>query len=161
MDFDTTIIEDGVNVMQKRTIIEPAIEGVRGNPKLRPVGVSVAYTQDMLIEYKRCMDDPVYFIKNYCKIISLDKGLVNFDLYEYQEEMIRDYHENRFSINMASRQSGKCVYNQTLIKVRQKSTGKIVEIMIGDFYRWKKFKTIPVEVAIDFIKSNSRTNKTV
>ncbi len=161
MDFDTTIIEDCENISQKRTVIEPAIEGVRGNPKLRPVGVSVAYTQDMLIEYKRCMDDPVYFIKNYCKIISLDKGLVNFDLYGYQEEMIRDYHENRFSINMASRQSGKCVYNQTLIKVRQKSTGKIVEIMIGDFYRWKKFKTIPVEVAIDFIKSNSRTNKTV
>ena len=161
MDFDTTIIEDCENISQKRTVIEPAIEGVRGNPKLRPVGVSVAYTQDMLIEYKRCMDDPVYFIKNYCKIISLDKGLVNFDLYGYQEEMIRDYHENRFSINMASRQSGKCLIYNTILKVRQKSTGKIVEIMIGDFYRWKKFKTIPIEVAIDFIKSSKHFDATV
>jgi len=41
------------------------------------------------------------------KIIHVDRGLVPFELYDYQVEMIRSYYENRFNITMTSRQSGK------------------------------------------------------
>lgn len=65
------------------------------------------YTLEELREFVRCSKDPIYFIKNYVKIISLDTGLTNFELYPFQERMIQSYHENRFSITMASRQVGK------------------------------------------------------
>ncbi len=55
------------------------------------------------------MNDPVHFSRKYCKVISLDKGLVNFDLYEYQENMFNHFNENRFSIVLACRQSGKSI----------------------------------------------------
>lgn len=65
------------------------------------------YTLEELREFVRCSKDPIYFIKNYVKIISLDTGLTNFELYPFQERMIQSYHDNRFSITMASRQVGK------------------------------------------------------
>jgi hypothetical protein len=63
----------------------------------------------MKAEYKRCMKDPVYFTKKYCKVISLDRGLVNFELYPYQEEMFKNFNDHRFNIVLACRQSGKSI----------------------------------------------------
>ena len=51
--------------------------------------------------------DPVYFIKNYIKIVSLDDGVINFNLYDFQEKMVTNFHENRFNIAKLPRQSGK------------------------------------------------------
>ena len=62
-----------------------------------------------LREYKKCMEDPSYFCKQYVKVIHLDKGLVPFDLYPYQEDMFDHFEENRFSIVLACRQSGKSI----------------------------------------------------
>ena len=53
------------------------------------------------------MKDPIYFIKNYIKIVSLDEGLVPFELYDFQKEMIGTFHNNRFTICKLPRQSGK------------------------------------------------------
>jgi hypothetical protein len=55
------------------------------------------------------MKDPVYFAKKYAKVISLDRGLVSFDLYPYQEKMLKHFNDNRFSIVLACRQSGKSI----------------------------------------------------
>src|SRR6056300_1709170 len=55
------------------------------------------------------MKSPSYFAKKYCKIISLDKGLVKFDLYPYQEKMFEAFNEHRFNIVLACRQSGKSI----------------------------------------------------
>ena len=79
----------------------------RGNSKLRPNGATVEYTEEMLQEYIKCKLDPVYFIKKYIYVVHPDKGLVKFELYEYQERMIRAYHENRRVIFLTSRQQGK------------------------------------------------------
>jgi len=79
----------------------------KGNDRLPGADSQHAYTVDELREFVRCQRDPVYFIRHYVKIISLDTGLTNFELYPFQEDMIRCYHENRFSITMASRQVGK------------------------------------------------------
>ena len=80
-----------------------------GNPNVKRDGVQQAWTPELLKEYKRCMDDPIYFAKKYCKVISLDKGLVPFELYPYQEKMFDHFNDNRFSIVLACRQSGKSI----------------------------------------------------
>jgi hypothetical protein len=78
-----------------------------GNPKLKKVGVEIAYTQEQLIEIAKCIDDPTYFIRTYVKIVNVDKGLVNFEMWPFQEDMVTTFHENRFSICKMPRQVGK------------------------------------------------------
>ena len=80
-----------------------------GNPNVKRDGVAEDWTPKKLSEYKRCMNDPAYFCKKYVKVIHLDKGLVNFDLYPYQEKMFEHFEANRFSIVLACRQSGKSI----------------------------------------------------
>jgi len=55
------------------------------------------------------MDDPIYFAEKYVKVISLDKGLVPFELYPYQRKMFEHFNEHRFNIVLACRQSGKSI----------------------------------------------------
>jgi len=80
-----------------------------GNPNLKPYGVQIQYTPRQIQEYIKCKEDPIYFIENYCKIISLDDGLVPFKLYPYQREFIKALHKNRKIICMLSRQMGKTI----------------------------------------------------
>ena len=80
-----------------------------GNPRVRGADIEHPWNKDELKEYKKCMDDPVYFARQYCKVIHLDKGLVPFDLYPYQEKMFEHFQTNRFSIILACRQSGKSI----------------------------------------------------
>ena len=53
------------------------------------------------------MEDPIYFVKNYIKIVSLDEGLVPFEMYDFQEDIVNTIHDNRFTICKLPRQSGK------------------------------------------------------
>jgi hypothetical protein len=78
-----------------------------GNSNLKAAGVNVNFSEKQIEEYVRCSQDPLYFIKNYVKIVSLDKGLVPFEPYEFQEDMIQAVHNNRFVICKMPRQSGK------------------------------------------------------
>jgi hypothetical protein len=55
-----------------------------GNPNLKKANVKVEFTQENIEEFIKCKDNPVYFAKNYIKIVSLDEGLVNFNLYPFQ-----------------------------------------------------------------------------
>ena len=78
-----------------------------GNPNLKKANVSQEFTPDQVQEIIRCSEDPVYFIKTYIKIVSLDKGLIPFDMYHFQEEMVQKFHDHRFNIAKLPRQSGK------------------------------------------------------
>lgn len=80
-----------------------------GNPNVKRDGVEHNFTEKELQEYIKCMNDPAYFARIYLKVVHLDKGLVNFDLYPYQEKMFDHFNENRFSIVLACRQSGKSI----------------------------------------------------
>ena len=80
-----------------------------GNPQVKRDGIVTQWTEHQVREYAKCMKDPVYFAKNYAKVISLDRGLVSFDLYPYQEKMFKHFNDNRFSIVLACRQSGKSI----------------------------------------------------
>ena len=80
-----------------------------GNPNVRGADVEHPWTKEELKEYKKCLDNPEYFAKEYCKIIHLDKGLIPFDLYPYQEKMFESFTAHRFNIVLACRQSGKSI----------------------------------------------------
>jgi hypothetical protein len=83
--------------------------GYLGNPSVKRDGVITDFNKEEVIEYQKCMQDPAYFARKYIKIISLDEGLIPFDLYPYQEKMFNHFHENRFAIVLACRQSGKSI----------------------------------------------------
>ena len=78
-----------------------------GNPNLKRANVPINFTEEQIQEYLKCKADPVYFAKNYIQIVSLDEGLVPFNLYDFQEEMVKSFHANRFNIAKLPRQTGK------------------------------------------------------
>ena len=78
-----------------------------GNPNLKKANVSQSFSAEEIEEYIKCSKDPVYFIQKYIKIISLDKGLIPFEMYDFQVDMTYKFHENRFNIAKLPRQSGK------------------------------------------------------
>ena len=80
-----------------------------GNPNVKRDGVAEEWDAKKLREYKKCMKDPAYFCRKYVKVVHLDKGLVPFKLYPYQEEMFKHFNDNRFNIVLACRQSGKSI----------------------------------------------------
>lgn len=79
----------------------------RGNPNLRPEGSQIEYSAEMIAEYIKCKMDPCYFITHYIKVVHPDRGIVLMELYDYQERMIRAYHENKRVIFLTARQQGK------------------------------------------------------
>ena len=78
-----------------------------GNPNLKKANTPINFTQENILEFMKCKDDPVYFARKYIKIVSLDSGLVPFNLYDFQEHLIRNFHESRFNICKMPRQTGK------------------------------------------------------
>ena len=82
-------------------------DGYLGNSNLKKVGVDISFTEEQAQEFIKCAADPVHFIKNYVKIVNVDHGLVPFNMWSFQEDMVRDFHANRFSICKMPRQVGK------------------------------------------------------
>lgn len=108
-------------------------KGYRGNQQLKTTGVQQNWTGEMLAEYIRCRDDPIYFIEKYVKIVT-DEGLVNIVLRDYQVEMLQKMHSSKEVISLQSRQSGKCFSINTPIKLRNKKTGEVKQTTVGEFY---------------------------
>ena len=82
-------------------------EAYLGNPNLKKANTPIQFTEENVIEFLKCKEDPVYFARKYIKIVSLDEGLVPFDMYPFQEKLIQNFHENRFNICKMPRQTGK------------------------------------------------------
>ena len=78
-----------------------------GNPNLKKANTEIEFTEDQIIEFLKCKEDPAYFAKNYIKIVSLDEGLTQFRPYDFQEKLIHNFHNNRFNICKMPRQTGK------------------------------------------------------
>lgn len=81
--------------------------GYLGNVNLKRIGIELSYTEEQVKEIVKCSEDPVYFIKNYVKIVNVDHGLVPFQMWKFQEDMVNTFHDNRFSIAKMPRQVGK------------------------------------------------------
>ena len=78
-----------------------------GNPNLKKANTPIEFTQEQILEFMKCKEDPVYFSNNYIKIVSLDEGLTQFHPYDFQEKLINNFHNNRFNICKMPRQTGK------------------------------------------------------
>jgi len=78
-----------------------------GNPNLKKINTPVEYTQEQIVEFQKCASDPLYFMEKYIRIVSLDKGLVPFEMYDFQKKIVQTIHDNRFTICKLPRQSGK------------------------------------------------------
>jgi hypothetical protein len=102
-----------------------------GNPLLKKANTSMEFTQEQILEFMRCKDDPVYFAKNYVRIVTLDHGLMPFDLYPFQEKLINNFHENRFNICKMPRQTGKALALDTPIPTPTGWT-TMEDVKIGD-----------------------------
>ena len=80
-----------------------------GNPNLKQIGTTISYTKEQVTEIIKCSQDPIYFIENYCQIVSLDRGLIPFKLYDCQKEKVHTILNNRKVILMEGRQQGKTI----------------------------------------------------
>ena len=86
-----------------------------GNSQLKQIGYKIDYTPEQILELQKCATDAIYFIENYCKIVSLDHGLVPFKLYECQKRKVRTILDNRKVILMEGRQQGKTITSAACI----------------------------------------------
>ena len=78
-----------------------------GNPNLKSVGVPVEWTDESVTEFVKCSKNLRHFINNYVQIVHVDRGLVPFEMYDYQNDMIDKFEHNRFVICKMPRQTGK------------------------------------------------------
>jgi hypothetical protein len=78
-----------------------------GNPLLKKRGVDVNWTPETIQEYIKCSQDVIYFVKTYMQIINVNKGLMPFVPYEYQENMLKTMEKERLTIIATARQAGK------------------------------------------------------
>jgi hypothetical protein len=78
-----------------------------GNPNLKKANTQMEFTQEQILEFIKCKNDPVYFTQNYIQIVTLDHGLQPFKMYPFQQNLIQNFHDHRFNICKMPRQTGK------------------------------------------------------
>lgn len=90
------------------SLIPDNLPGYKGNPNiLGGQGFTLGWTKWQEEEIAKCIEDPVYFTKTYVKIVHVDKGLIPFEMWPFQEEMMDTFDANRFTICLCPRQVGK------------------------------------------------------
>lgn len=77
--------------------------------RLRRAEVKIEMTPEQIKEVVKCRNDIEYFLKTYVKIVSLDEGLVDFELWDYQVKLMKLMQEKTRLINLSPRQSGKSI----------------------------------------------------
>lgn len=109
----------------------------RGNARLKRPGAQIEWTPEMIEEYIRCKEDPIYFAEKHIKVVT-SKGFVPIILRDYQKEFILSMKNNRFTYALQARQSGKCCDGTTKIKIRNKKTNEIQEITMEELFNKAK-----------------------
>jgi len=90
-------------------VVQEELTSYHGNPNLKRVAHQHDFTAEQISEIMRCKDDPIYFIENYCYIVTLDQGLKLFNLYSCQKKKVDIILNNRKVVLMEGRQQGKTV----------------------------------------------------
>ena len=99
---------------------------------VRKANLKFGFTQEEIQEYAKCKLDVHYFAEKYCMVKREDGSIGNITLREYQKDIIDLYDKSKYSILMASRQTGKCISLVTKVLVINKLTGVESEITIGE-----------------------------
>ena len=145
-EFEFDPIKQQVNgkaadkVIWSTAVINKALEGIQSgqplkaspflnkNTKLLKPELVRKYTQEEIEDYKRCALDPLYFAEK-CFLMT-PKGLQACKLRDYQKEYIKHLQNNRFSILLSCRQSGKstttAIYCLWVILFNADKTGLIL-----------------------------------
>ena len=85
------------------------------NPNLKKAYVPIEWTEEQVQEVIKCSKDISYFIKTYVKIINLDRGLIDFEMYPFQEDMAKMIDDNRFTVIKTCRQAGKTTTSAAVV----------------------------------------------
>lgn len=109
-----------------------------GNPRVRAAGAELEWSADMIREFLLCRDNIIYFVRKYMKIVSADEGYIPFDMYDYQEDLINLLNDERYVIGLLPRQSGKCLCINTPVRIKNKKTGEVKNVRIGELYKMCK-----------------------
>lgn len=78
-----------------------------GNQNLVGLRDKLEFTKEHIVEYAKCARDPSYFIKNYVQIVNVDKGLVPFQMWDFQQHIVDLIDKERYIICKMPRQVGK------------------------------------------------------
>ena len=78
-----------------------------GNPNLKKANTKQQFTEEQIVEFIKCKNDPIYFTENYIQIVNVDEGLVPFRMYKFQRKLLSRFHKHRFNICKMPRQTGK------------------------------------------------------
>ena len=113
-----------------------------GNPNLRAVDQEIEYTKEMIEEVIRCKEDIIYFAEKYFTIVTIDEGKKLIELFDFQKKILKQFVEpqeyrgkiKQNSILRIPRQQGKCIFKDSIVKLRNKKTGEIKEIAVKDIY---------------------------
>jgi hypothetical protein len=107
---DDKLTEIGYNISCEKIINSEPISAdyyYRGSKNVPVAHAQYEFTPDMILELRKCKNDIIYFAENFFYIVNLDEGKQRIKLYEAQKSMLINMVNNRFSVNLASRQSGK------------------------------------------------------
>lgn len=117
-------------------------KGTADSSLVKAAHTKVEYDAKTLAEFQQCCDmdsGALYFMKNFMKIQHPTRGGIAFDPFDYQLDLIKNYNEHRYSINMLGRQMGKCLTEKINITIRNKQ-GEIYDIPLGIFYEYEAAK---------------------
>jgi len=109
-------------------------KGYNGNVNLKRKGTPIQFSPEMVQEFLKCATDPIYFAEKYIQIVHVDHGLIPIKMYDYQRDIAEAITNNRRVTVNTSRQAGKCVSINTPIRLRNKTTGEMVSMTIGELY---------------------------
>ena len=101
---------------------------------VRKANIPFAMDDNEIKEYMKAKLSVHYFAQKYCQIKREDGSIGPMTLRDYQKDIIDLYTENRFSILMASRQTGKCNSFSTKLLVLDEETKEVYEIPFYEFY---------------------------
>lgn len=111
--WSCSVLEKAVDAMKKGLPLK-ANPFIGKNTKLLKPDLVFKRTQEEIEDYMHCMEDPLYFATK-CYLMT-PTGLQPVILRDYQEDYMRHLQQNRFSLFLSCRQSGKCFLQNTTVK---------------------------------------------
>lgn len=106
----------------------------KGNKALKKAYEDFEFTEEQVQEFVKCAKDVNYFASNYVKVVHPDKGLIPIKLYDYQQQLLSHFKDNRNCIVLSSRQSGKCLGDNTPLIVKDNEESEPYKIDFGELY---------------------------
>lgn len=133
--WNTVLVEDLKRKIENGDSIQSNTPFYEGDIELKSAEIVFEYSEEELIELAKCANDIVYFANNYC-VSMTDEGIRRIRLRPYQEDLLRHYQNNRWSVVLASRQIGKCFSPQTIVKLKRLNSDDTFDICLFQLFHY-------------------------